>query len=85
MAIIAALHVLLILFVPWTSKWVPVFVIIPIGVADLYIMLAILSVVGKFMEGPRAPEGRTRVQGTTHERRGRGDVPPESVQHRNRI
>lgn len=55
MAVIAALHVPLILFVPWTTKWVPAFVIIPIGMADLYAMLWILSVVGKFMEGPKTP------------------------------
>jgi hypothetical protein len=59
MTVIAALHVPLILFVPWTTKWVPAILIAPIGTADLYVMLAILSVVGKFMEGPkfRAPSG----------------------------
>src|SRR5690242_21844087 len=36
MTVIAALHVLLILSVPWTTKWVPAIVIIPIGIADLY-------------------------------------------------
>jgi hypothetical protein len=49
--ILAALHVALVLFVPWTTKWVPALVIIPIGLADLYVMLWVLSVVGKFMEG----------------------------------
>ncbi len=57
MVILAALHVPLILFVPWTTRWIPAFVIIPIGIADLYVMLWVLSVVGKFMEGPNAPEG----------------------------
>jgi hypothetical protein len=56
MTAIAALHVLLILSVPWTTKWVPAIVIIPIGIADLYAMLAILSVVGKFMERPKTSE-----------------------------
>jgi hypothetical protein len=56
MTFLAALHVPLILFVPWTTKWVPVFVIIPIGMADLYVMLAVLLVVGKFMEGPETAE-----------------------------
>jgi hypothetical protein len=51
--VIVALHVLLVLFVPWTTKWVPAIVIIPIGIADLFATLAILSVVGKFMEGPK--------------------------------
>jgi hypothetical protein len=56
MTVIAALHVLLILSVPWTTKWVPAIVIVPIGIADLYAMLAILSVVGKFMERPKTSE-----------------------------
>lgn len=57
MTILVALHVPLILFVPWTTKWVPALLIIPIGFADLYVMLWVLSVVGKFMEGSNAPEG----------------------------
>ena len=48
MAILAALHVPLILFVPWTTKWVPAIAIAAIGSADLIVMLAILAVVGKF-------------------------------------
>lgn len=62
MTVIVVLHVLLILFVPWNTKWVPTIVIIPIGIADLYAMLAILSVVGKFMEKDRylgSDAGRT--------------------------
>jgi hypothetical protein len=55
--VLAALHVPLILFVPWTTKWVPALAIIPIGIADLYIILWVLSAVGKFMEGPKASEG----------------------------
>jgi hypothetical protein len=53
MAVIAALHVLLILSVPWNTKWVPAIVIIPLGIGDLYAMLAILSAVGKFVERPK--------------------------------
>ena len=56
MTVLAALHVPLILFVPWTTKWVPAIVIIPIGLADLYAMLAILSVVGKLVERPKTSE-----------------------------
>jgi hypothetical protein len=56
MTVIAALHVPLILFVPWTTKWVPAIMIIPIGLADFYAMLAILSVVGKFVERPKTSE-----------------------------
>ena len=49
MACLAALHIPLILFIPWTAKWIPVLVVIPIGVADLYVMLWVVSVVGKFV------------------------------------
>ena len=55
--VIAALHVLLILCVPWTSKWIPAVVVIPIGIADLYAMLAIFYVVGKFVEKPKPLKG----------------------------
>jgi hypothetical protein len=57
MAILAALHVPLILFVPWTTKWVPALAIAAIDSADLIVMLAILTVVGKFIEGPKTSEG----------------------------
>jgi hypothetical protein len=57
MSVLAALHVPLILFVPWTTKWVPAIAIAAIGSADLIVMLAILSVVGKFVERPNTPEG----------------------------
>jgi hypothetical protein len=53
-AFLAALHLPLILFVPWTTKWIPAIVIAPFGIVDLYAMLWILSVVGKFMGEPMA-------------------------------
>ncbi len=56
MTIVASLHVLLILFVPWTDKWVPAFVCAVIGLADLIVILAIFSIVGKLMEGTNAAE-----------------------------
>jgi hypothetical protein len=56
MAILAALHVPLILFIPWTTKWIPVLVIIPIGIADSYAMLWVVSVVGKYMEAADTSE-----------------------------
>jgi hypothetical protein len=52
-AILAALHVPLILFVPWTTKWVPALLIAAIDSADLIVMFAILAVVERFMEGPK--------------------------------
>jgi hypothetical protein len=57
MTILVALHVLLILFVPWTPKWVPAIVVIPIGIVDLFAMLAILSAVENFVERPKTSEG----------------------------
>ena len=57
MIVLAALHVPLVLLVPWTTRWIPAFVIIPIGMADLYLMLWVLSVVGKFMGQPEASAG----------------------------
>src|SRR5437879_4463920 len=50
MTILAALHVPLILFVPWTTKWVPALAIAGIVSVDICVMLAILAVVGKFIE-----------------------------------
>jgi hypothetical protein len=57
MIVFAAIHATLILSVHWTADWVPAIVIIPIGIADLYAMLAILSVVGKLVERPKTSEG----------------------------
>lgn len=43
MTVLAALHVSLILLVPWTAKWIPALVVIPIAIADVYVMLWIVS------------------------------------------
>jgi len=56
MTIITALHIPLILFVPWTTKWVPAGAIAAIASVDLIVTLAILSVVQKFVEKPNAAE-----------------------------
>jgi len=60
MIVLTALDVPLILFVPWTTKWIPALAIIPIGIADLCLMLWVLSVVGKFMGEPKTAESRPR-------------------------
>ncbi len=57
MTVIAALHVPLMLFVPWTTKWVPAIAIAAIDSVDLIVILAILSVVGKLVERPKTSEG----------------------------
>jgi len=56
MTVIAALHVLWVLFVPWTTKWIPVFVYIGFATADFVLILWILLVVEKFMGNPRTIE-----------------------------
>ena len=53
-SIIVSLHIWLILFCSWNTNWVPAVVIIPVGIADLFTMLAILAVVEKFADRPRA-------------------------------
>lgn len=56
MIVLAGLHLPLILFVPWTAHWIPALVIIPVGIADVYVMLWVLLVVGKFMGEPARDE-----------------------------
>lgn len=56
MAAIAGLHALLILSVPWTDKWFPAIAIIPLGLADLFVMLLILSGVEKLADGTRSAD-----------------------------
>lgn len=56
MTVFVALHVLLILFVPWTTKWVPASVCAGIATVDLYAMLAIIFVVGRSLEKPNVPD-----------------------------
>jgi hypothetical protein len=58
--ILAALHLPLILFIPWTTKWIPAILIAPIGIADLYAMLWVISVVGKSMGERENAERRVR-------------------------
>ncbi len=60
MTFLAVLHLTLILFVPWTTKWIPAFLIAPFGVADLYVMLWVLAVVGKFMGKQETTKRRAR-------------------------
>lgn len=56
MTLLAALHLPFILFIPWTTKWIPAVVIAPFGVLDIHAMLWTLAVVGKYMDGPRTAE-----------------------------
>ena len=51
MAVIAVLHVALVLFVPWTRLWVPALVIACIDSVDFCMMLWTLSVVRRLAGG----------------------------------
>jgi uncharacterized membrane protein (DUF485 family) len=50
MIVMAALHVPLILYIPWTTKWVPALAIGAIDSVDFCVILALLTVVRDFME-----------------------------------
>ena len=58
MAILATLHVPMVLFVPWTSKWVPSIAIAAIDSGDLVVMLAVIAVVGRFVGKQKIIEKR---------------------------
>jgi len=52
MLFLAALHIPLVLFTPWTSKWVPSLAIAAIDTADLIVILAILNMIKGFSVDP---------------------------------
>lgn len=54
MLVIVGLHVALILLVPWTDRWVPGPALVPFGIVDLFVMLAIISVAKQLIGGPDA-------------------------------
>jgi hypothetical protein len=60
MAIFAALHTLLISLIPWTTKWIAASAIAGIDTIDFCAMLAVLSVVGSFLERRNTPSRRPR-------------------------
>jgi hypothetical protein len=57
MAIIAALHVALIVYVPWTGRWVPALAIAGIDSIDFCAILWLLDAVGRLVDGPGATGG----------------------------
>jgi hypothetical protein len=50
MGLVAALHIILLVTIPWTTKWVPAFAIAFIDSIDLFGILAALSVISNAME-----------------------------------
>jgi len=57
MTVIVALHVPLILFVPWGTRWVPALAIAAIDSLDFCLVLWILSFVGNLVGGQREGPG----------------------------
>ncbi len=55
-AVSVALHVPLILFVPWTTRWVPALAITVGATADFFLILWILLVIGKIMGEQKTAE-----------------------------
>jgi MFS superfamily sulfate permease-like transporter len=56
MTVSAALHVPLILFVPWHTRWVPALALAVIASADFCLILWILLVIERLMGGPKTTE-----------------------------
>ena len=50
MAVLVTFHIVLIVFVPWTSNWVPAFVTAGIASIDLFVMLAVVDAIARLMK-----------------------------------
>jgi hypothetical protein len=59
MAAVVALHVLLILFVPWTNKWVPALVTAGVDSLDICLVFWILGIVEELAGGPKDNDSET--------------------------
>ena len=46
---VVALHILLILLVPWTTRWIPALVVTPFCIVDLIVVLAIFKCVERLV------------------------------------
>jgi len=55
-AVLAALHVPMVLFVPWTTRWIPALAIAVIDSADFCLILWILAVIEKLVGRPKSIE-----------------------------
>jgi hypothetical protein len=59
MAAAVALHVLLILFVPWTNTWVPALMTACVDSLDICLVFWILGIVEEFAGGPKDNDSET--------------------------
>jgi phosphatidylserine synthase len=57
MAIVVVIHILLIVNIPWTSRWIPSIAMAAVASADLIVIIIIIAVVQRLVEGP-APRRR---------------------------
>jgi phosphatidylserine synthase len=57
MAIVVLIHILLIVNIPWTSRWIPSIAMAAVASADLIVIIIIIAVVQRLVEGP-APRRR---------------------------
>jgi len=64
--VVAGLHVPLLVLIPWTTGWIPAIVALPVGIADLYLILTLLSFVGKLVRTWRAPMGDRKGEPTAN-------------------
>lgn len=48
-SMIAVLHMPLVFFVPWTSKWIPAAIMLPFCVVDCLVILGIIQLVERWM------------------------------------
>lgn len=53
MVVLAAIHVVAIWYVPWTSKWLPALAIATISSVDFCLMLGVINIVGRHDLRPR--------------------------------
>jgi len=59
MLVVAALHVPLILCVPWTTRWIPALVMTPIAIADVAAIVALIALLQRLL-GPVSPRSTTK-------------------------
>ena len=54
MILIVALHVLLILWVPWRAGWIPAPVTIAVAMVDLVVVVRVLKLIGRLVDGTKS-------------------------------
>lgn len=55
MILVVALHVPVILYVPWRAGWIPAPVTIAVCMVDLLIIVRVLKLIGRFVDRTKSP------------------------------